>query len=1320
VKQVVRIVLVIAVALFCSTPLTSRAQVQIAYMQPDAASPGMTIALELLAPASLVNNFGSDGLAIASTSIVFENPQDTNRVIVGPIVTSWNGRLLQVPLIILPNASIGPLAFHVKVGNSVSATDTFSIVRASGAISIFGGAILGSGSFTGNLSNGNTMVVQSIKLSGDPGLGALYLLSNVDSAVLGNRRYLPITILSEGPITVDGAHLSVDADSLNGGPGGGGGGHGNSGTGGVGYTGGGSDSLASFHNVGTGGNPTDSAGGASVTGVLGGGTDSKEDQGGGGGTGAPFGVSGRSGAKADTSRAGGYGGGSAGGENGQVKAYGGGGGAFATAGEDGGGAGANGGRVNGGRFIVPLAGGSGGGAGNALNEKPTAGSGGGGGGVIALVSYSSITFKDASATANGANGIAGTSITAGGGGGSGGGILLAAKRGVTETNTQISAAGGDSGARGTAGFPGGKGGLGRIRADGRSFGCTICSITGVSRSGPSIDPIDTNITHTAVSITGYDEDSVALSDTIRIYYRSRHTNWQFVDTVRTIQAGHRVWHVTLPELHDTAIFAVAYSKINSPLTATYNQDPQWLVSHISIGRFTHRPLPFVKAGIDSLDFACVKLGNCKLARLPVTNLSEIAAHIDSIVIVDSTNFSSLSATPRKLISFITDSLLLQFCPKRAGTFRTILKIFSNDTIRVVTLIACGLPHDDSITIVPSKLDFGRVHLGACDTLSVLITAVGKDTSIVHLAKVLPLPFEWESSFDSLILAPGKSQMLLVRFCPFDTGVVRRTTVINADSLTLTAIGVRSVLVLPDTLDLGVICLGQCRERSLQIQDIGNDTAKITRIDFTDSTIRFTPDLPIRILPHVTLGMTITACPKQIGSFATKWILVTLDSTYRLTVVERTTSIAVTAKPLELGILCADSVITSNVSLYNLSVDSLQILGDSLSENRKFSIDQHVPHTRIGKGDSIFTRVRFGSGSVGDFSDTLLLQVSNGICDSIVRIPLHAVATKEPIVFSRSVIEFGTVRVDSCVTDSCLVANPCGPAVTLTPINPGGPFMLLSPTSPFTLGSGESRMVVYRYCPSVTGFDSTIVGFAESIDTFRIRLRGSGISPQVGERAVFSVSHETMTAGIAQTVTFSLDSLISLPQLTSVSGSLQYDAGVLLPQSASASAGLVLAGSESAPGQYDFSVTGSIVPGPLFRLKVFPLLAQKDSTPVRISNLIVSPGISVSDNDGGVRVVDCSKLSGHVTIAGEYVFHNLTPNPASGSIRINFELGAPGPVSISIFDVIGAKVAVPMTGEVLSAGMHSLDIELSKLSSGFHLLRIESNGWSERKSFLLHK
>src|SRR5689334_23378935 len=75
-------------------------QPKIVHLQPDAIAPGMTIAMELLAPASDTGAFGVDGIYLPDLKIAYLNPLDSNRAIFGPVCVSWKGRVMQIPVLV--------------------------------------------------------------------------------------------------------------------------------------------------------------------------------------------------------------------------------------------------------------------------------------------------------------------------------------------------------------------------------------------------------------------------------------------------------------------------------------------------------------------------------------------------------------------------------------------------------------------------------------------------------------------------------------------------------------------------------------------------------------------------------------------------------------------------------------------------------------------------------------------------------------------------------------------------------------------------------------------------------------------------------------------------------------------------------------------------------------------------------------------------------------------------------------------------------------------------------------------------------------------
>jgi len=116
------------------------AQPAIAYVQPDQATRGMTLALEVLAPVSRTNAFGPDGLSMEA-KIELLDKEDSLRVIFGIPAVSWQGRLLQVPFFVLPNAFPGQVRFRVKVGALFSNVDSVEILSQAQNIPPFGGDV---------------------------------------------------------------------------------------------------------------------------------------------------------------------------------------------------------------------------------------------------------------------------------------------------------------------------------------------------------------------------------------------------------------------------------------------------------------------------------------------------------------------------------------------------------------------------------------------------------------------------------------------------------------------------------------------------------------------------------------------------------------------------------------------------------------------------------------------------------------------------------------------------------------------------------------------------------------------------------------------------------------------------------------------------------------------------------------------------------------------------------------------------------------------------------------------------------------------------
>jgi hypothetical protein len=77
-------------------------------------------------------------------------------------------------------------------------------------------------------------------------------------------------------------------------------------------------------------------------------------------------------------------------------------------------------------------------------------------------------------------------------------------------------------------------------------------------------------------------------------------------------------------------------------------------------------------------------------------------------------------------------------------------------------------------------------------------------------------------------------------------------------------------------------------------------------------------------------------------------------------------------------------------------------------------------------------------------------------------------------------------------------------------------------------------------------------------------------------------------------------------------------------------------------------------------------------------------------------------------ADAFVLLPAAPNPFRGSTTLRFTLGEAGRVRLTVYDVLGREVAVPLD-EAREAGTHAVAFDAGALSSGTYLVRIEAVG-----------
>lgn len=1106
----------IVLVLVCSRVMFAQT---VSYITPDAAAPGMTVVIDVIGP-NTPGNFGTDGLYQPGEKVVLVNPADSADVVLGHAIVSWDGKLVQVMMLVRANATSRSIRLAVRNGAATSSPFTFEIIRPGAVGRRSGGGVLGSA--IGTRSARGTMVVDSLILD-----GGTYTISTIDPdlGTPGNQAYLPARILSLGPIRLlNNATISVRGANGNagsyGGPGGGGGGGGAARTGGDGFTGGGGVGPAP-RKGGTGtGSVTGSKnhhGGQSLNGVPGGvGTElessaERNDEGGGGGTGHPFGSSGDAGMYGAQSLAGGHGAGSGGGQGTAGPAfstYGGGGAGYSSRGTAGAGLGDNAGNVHGNVMIVPFAGGSGGASGNILYVNAEAGHGGGGGGAVELTSFSTVGLTAATIDASGGNGSDGNSglfglqNASGGGGGSGGAIVLQARDSITMGSTTNSPSLRVAGGTGGSGYnTGGNGGAGRIRLDGRLSTLTgnnsTSSYFDVGRDYIGLSIASVRGSTTSVDVRGFGKGFRLSGDNdrlIRLYYRYASTAWRSVDvrTVRDDRSFSASWAALgLPrttEPTDTLIYLVAMQENpGAPGPNAFGREPAWVLSHVG-GMIAKIPgLPRIAVQPDTIDFGRLRVGLCKDSSILIRSIGTDTLRVDTAIIEgDAAHWVLRTRDSLRIAVAQSSNIRLSFCPQDTGCFEARVRIPSNDVDKVVIVRGCGIK---PILRTLAEVDFGSVRVGTCKDTTILFENVGNDTLRIT-RQTIPDPnytiVAPPSPFD---IPPYASVPVTLRYCAPDvTARVSYDTIVNTgetspDIVRLLATGKQGELASIDTLDFGEVSAGGCKDSVAVLRNIGNDTLTISEPpSFSSEFTVLSGQLPITMAPGQTATLRIRFCPPAEASYVSEDSLTPLRPATGTLLVVRGEGVkglfgipgAIDIPCMVLGETRLDTIVLPNrggAAITNIAAQLTGIPGGGI----KLS-----PATSLAPSDSTIVVIEILGMLVGQWNGMLTVTASDV---APLQIPVTVRITERPtLLVDTTRLIFDTMEIGGRDTLCVTILNPSCRPVTVSALNiPDGVFRLLDAQVPFTLADSASRTIcVEATVPEIARYVDTLAIVADTI------------------------------------------------------------------------------------------------------------------------------------------------------------------------------------------------------------------------------------------------
>ena len=90
-----------------------------------------------------------------------------------------------------------------------------------------------------------------------------------------------------------------------------------------------------------------------------------------------------------------------------------------------------------------------------------------------------------------------------------------------------------------------------------------------------------------------------------------------------------------------------------------------------------------------------------------------------------------------------------------------------------------------------------------------------------------------------------------------------------------------------------------------------------------------------------------------------------------------------------------------------------------------------------------------------------------------------------------------------------------------------------------------------------------------------------------------------------------------------------------------------------------------------------------------------------------------------TIPNKYVVEQNYPNPFNPSTVISYAIPKEGLVTINIYNILGQEIAT-LLNDIQSAGLHKINFDGSKLTSGVYFYRVKSGAFSQVKKMMLVK
>jgi hypothetical protein len=94
----------------------------------------------------------------------------------------------------------------------------------------------------------------------------------------------------------------------------------------------------------------------------------------------------------------------------------------------------------------------------------------------------------------------------------------------------------------------------------------------------------------------------------------------------------------------------------------------------------------------------------------------------------------------------------------------------------------------------------------------------------------------------------------------------------------------------------------------------------------------------------------------------------------------------------------------------------------------------------------------------------------------------------------------------------------------------------------------------------------------------------------------------------------------------------------------------------------------------------------------------------------IGVTEANSTEGETTIPSVFALYPNYPNPFADRTTLTFDLPTSAAASLTVYNVLGQRVAVLLDGETLEAGVHEVAFDASNLTTGTYIVQLRARDY----------